>query len=356
MENYQGGDYVCLFGFGRGAYIARCLAGLLSKVGLVPKVNEEHTFRRNYSIPVPIEFVGVWETVASVGWIFKHLPFASSNTITRRFRHAIALDEHRMEFKPNPWHSHSGDLSEAKHDPDWQTAIIEDDLEYHLGKPTDFKEVWFAGCHSDVGGGSSRNNDIHTLANSSFQWMVSEVLRYAPYVLFRPDASQYENGFSALTVTKTDLIPKPARSRIPVSFRRVATRCPSPSSAPEYLNLLNNTADPITLNGTAAEEEQTVIVVEQTEPETDANVPMNNQFIKRLVWLILEYIPTSQYYQDGDGIWHKRFRWNALRPREIYNSSPNFHVSVKLRKDYEGKWLTKFVPQRGQQLKINYVE
>ncbi|KIO29790.1 hypothetical protein M407DRAFT_21039 [Tulasnella calospora MUT 4182] len=421
MENYQEGDKICMFGFSRGAYTARCLAGMLHKVGLLPKSNEEHigfayqkylddtpkgrkvaqAFKRAFSIPVPIEFVGVWDTVASVGWTFKHLPFTDSNTIIRRFRHALALDEHRVEFMPNPWHNPSKDPNAAKHDPDSGTAVIgtahesklpgtvrgwlslpktvfrtifmlgpvdaggddtldndtEDDFEYHLGVPTDVQEVWFAGCHSDVGGGSTVNNDIHTLANPSLKWMVSEVLKHAPYVLFRPDAFTYDRAFSTLTVTKTDLAPKPARPRIPSTFRR-ATKDASPSPASSPLPPATAaTAGSSTLNGMDVEEdEQTVVAVEQTEPDVDANAPKHDQLVKKPVWLVLEYIPIFQYYQDGEGTWHWRFRWNARRPREIYDSTPNFHASVKLRKDYEGKWLTKFIPKAGEQVKVKYIE
>ncbi|KAG9033978.1 hypothetical protein FS837_002309 [Tulasnella sp. UAMH 9824] len=396
---------------------------MLHKVGLLPKNNEEHigfayqkylddtdkgkivagAFKRAFSIPVPIEFVGVWDTVASVGWTFKHLPFTDSNTIIRRFRHALALDEHRVEFMPNPWHNPSKNPNAAKHDPDRGTAIVgaanasklpgtvrgwlslpkqvvssifmrksvdaggddtlendtEDDFEYHLGKPTDVQEVWFAGCHADVGGGSTPNNEIHTLANPSLQWMVSEVIKHAPYILFRPDAFTYDKAFSTLTVTKTDLSPKPARPRIPSTFRRATAGNPAPSPSPTPTPLPPLTAATVgssTLNGTDVEDEQTVVSVEQTEPEKDANAPKNDQLVKKPVWLLLEYIPIFQYYQDGDGIWHWRFRWNARRPREIYDSTPNFHASVKLRKDYEGKWLTKFIPKRGEEVKINYVE
>ncbi|KIO16314.1 hypothetical protein M407DRAFT_86155 [Tulasnella calospora MUT 4182] len=372
MENYQEGDKICMFGFSRGAYTARCLAGMVHKVGLLPRFNEEHlgfayrkyldhtpkgrkvaqAFKRAFSISVPIEFVGVWDTVASVGWTFKHLPFTDSNTIIRRFRHALALDEHRVEFMPNPWHVPSKDPNAAEHDPDSGTAMIstahksrlpgtvrgwlsfpkqvfrtlfmldpvdaggddasvfmlhpvdaggddtldndtKEDFEYHFGVPTDVQEVWFAGCHADVGGGSTQNNNIHTLANPSLQWMVSEVLKHAPYVLFRPDAFTYDRAFSTYT---------------------------------------------------------------QNDPKTDANAPKNDQLVKKPVWLILEYIPIFQYYQDGEGIWHWRLRWNARRPREIYDSTPCFHASVKLRRDYEGKWLTKFIPKTGEQIKIRYVE
>lgn len=50
---------------------------------------------------VDIEFVGVWDTVASVGLFPRTLPFTKSNTAIKIFRHAISLDERRAKFKPN---------------------------------------------------------------------------------------------------------------------------------------------------------------------------------------------------------------------------------------------------------------
>ncbi|KAG8895777.1 hypothetical protein FRC00_006938 [Tulasnella sp. 408] len=172
-----------------------------------------------------------------------------------------------------------------KQAPAWETEVFEDDFEYHLGKPTDVKEVWFAGSHAGT---------------------------------LLPAATTDQSG--------------------------------SPTLKP--LPLVNATA----LNRREVEEEQAVIVVEQTDPEADANATMNDQLVKGLMWLVLEYIPMSQYYQDSDGYWHRRLRWNACRPREIYNGTPNFHAPVKLRKDYEGKWLTRFIPKAGEQVNINYVE
>ncbi|KAG8904145.1 hypothetical protein FRC01_008851 [Tulasnella sp. 417] len=390
-------------------------------VGLLPKSNEEHlgfayrkyldhtpkgkkdaqAFKRAFSIAVPIEFVGVWDTVASVGWTFKHLPFTDSNTIIRNFRHALALDERRVEFRPNPWHYGSNEPNAAKHDPEGGTATIgsakesklpgtvqgwlsfpkqifntifrrtpvdsggtdtlendtDDDFEYHFGEPTSIKEVWFAGCHADVGGGSTPNDDIHTLANPSLQWMVSQVLAHVPELLFRSDAFTYDKAFSTLTTTKSDKNPKPARPRIPSTFRRAAAPAGSDSSpTPTPLPPMTAaTAGSSPLNGAGAEEEeQTVVAVLQTDPDEDANAKLYDQLSMRPVWLILEYVPRFQYYQDGKGVWHWRFRWNASRPREIYADKINVHKSVKLRENY--KWQAKFIPNEGKQLAIEYVE
>ena len=114
---------------------------MLHKVGLLPAGNfqqvpfaykmyqradnigweQSNAFKRAFSVDVSIEFIGVWlvlntlsisnllltrpirDTVDSVGIIPKRLPFTTSNTIVRTFRHAVALDERRAKFKANLW-------------------------------------------------------------------------------------------------------------------------------------------------------------------------------------------------------------------------------------------------------------
>lgn len=81
-------------------------------------------FRDTFSIKVPIEFLGVWDTVSSVGFIGRTLPYTSSNRCLKTFRHAISADEHRVKFRPNYF------------------RVPKD-----TGHSTDVLEVWFAGCH-----------------------------------------------------------------------------------------------------------------------------------------------------------------------------------------------------------------
>ncbi|KAI0800498.1 hypothetical protein C8Q74DRAFT_1214409 [Fomes fomentarius] len=121
MQNYEAGDKICLFGFSRGAYTARALAGMLHKVGLLPSHNHQQipfaykmytrtdtigwkqsvAFKKAFCIDVDIDFIGVWDTVNSVGVIPHRLPFTASNTAIRTFRHALSLDERRAKFKAN---------------------------------------------------------------------------------------------------------------------------------------------------------------------------------------------------------------------------------------------------------------
>jgi uncharacterized protein (DUF2235 family) len=112
-------------GFSRGAYTARALAGFLYKAGLLPRGNQAQVpfayklykredeegvklcagFKQTYCQDVKIEFLGVWDTVASVGVFIKRtLPFTNSNRSIKTFRHALALDERRTKFQPNYYH------------------------------------------------------------------------------------------------------------------------------------------------------------------------------------------------------------------------------------------------------------
>lgn len=118
------GDKISIFGFSRGAYTARALAGMLHKVGLLPAHNQAQIafaykwykddtqygwdmsadFKRTFGIDVDVHFLACWDTVASVGMIPRILPFAkTNNTSVRYFRHALALDERRAKFKANHW-------------------------------------------------------------------------------------------------------------------------------------------------------------------------------------------------------------------------------------------------------------
>lgn len=150
--NYQPGDRVWLFGFSRGAYIARVLAGMLHGTGLLEPGNvhlfdsafrlykkafrrdEEggfpilQRFKKQFCRPCPVHFLGVFDTVKSIGWFRRWmvLPWTAKNESVGIFRHALSIDERRCFFRPNLW----GDP----------------------GK-TDVREVWFAGVHADVGGG-----------------------------------------------------------------------------------------------------------------------------------------------------------------------------------------------------------
>ncbi|KAG8734887.1 hypothetical protein FRC10_011330 [Ceratobasidium sp. 414] len=245
------GDRISLFGFSRGAYTARSLAGMLHKVGLLPAYNHEQVrfayhmfkrddeegwkmsngFKRAFSIDVKIDFLGVFDTVNSVGIIPRELPFAKSNYLIRVFRHAVALDERRAKFKANLWGRTTEDeekLGEGgRHGkyhrekrpgstggmfnfvPGFGSGSADSDRgrgkdnhgkrdsersEHRNGHDfaspeerkhqTDVKEVWFAGAHCDVGGGSVPNETPNNLARIPLRWMIRECFINNTGILF----------------------------------------------------------------------------------------------------------------------------------------------------------------------------
>jgi uncharacterized protein (DUF2235 family) len=192
MENYQQysvngdtvHDRVYLFGFSRGAYTARALASLLKMFGLLHQGNEaqipyvlqmferrhkeDHRalldeakkFQEVFSRPCFIHFAGLWDTVSSVGWVTEpvRLPYTARNPIIANVRHAQSIDERRIFFRQNSF-----------------TRVVQGD---NLGDGTpspitqDFKQVWFAGVHSDVGG--SYAPDRSGLSQIALEWMLVE--------------------------------------------------------------------------------------------------------------------------------------------------------------------------------------
>jgi hypothetical protein len=187
---YAPGDRIYVFGFSRGAYTVRSLCGLISYAGLLnfSRLQEadiwsrvERVFQKGYRRKlecrgnwdaekweflssstqadgnrIPIHFIGVWDTVGALG-----IPddMALLNIIDRlhdytfhdtdlgpdvtNARHAIALDEMRATFQPTLWTN---------------------------AAPPRAKEVWFAGVHSDVGGGYAEAG----LSNVALAWMIKE--------------------------------------------------------------------------------------------------------------------------------------------------------------------------------------
>ncbi|KPV74241.1 uncharacterized protein RHOBADRAFT_44726 [Rhodotorula graminis WP1] len=184
MDHWKPGDEIFLFGFSRGAYTARALAGMLQQVGLLPAGNEDtiplafsiykrkantmlvpgvetlaQGFKRTFSRDVEVHFVGVWDTVASVGALVpRTLPFASGASYIHVFRHALALDEARTRYMPQPWMPYPDFVPNAS--------------------CSDVKEVWFSGAHSNVGGGEFTYDGGRTpaLAHLSLRWMVREAV------------------------------------------------------------------------------------------------------------------------------------------------------------------------------------
>jgi uncharacterized protein (DUF2235 family) len=204
--NYQAGDEIYLFGFSRGAYAARALAGLLGTAGIPRDIStaEEHwglyrdlaklkdkagwypkghpkrvpfddkVKQRREALShatrfkggeVPIRCVGVWDTVGSYG-IPAGFGFSGLARYliswTRGFRdtkigdkvalalHAVAVDETRRPFEPTFW------TRRVDRDPVAGQTV---------------EQVWFPGVHANIGGGYKSAG----LSDQALLWMISRV-------------------------------------------------------------------------------------------------------------------------------------------------------------------------------------
>jgi len=199
VEHYTPGDRLYLFGFSRGAYTARSLAGLIRNAGIIdrhkhpdpkqrerliraayklyrnrahataPKSIRAVDFRATHAHPeVRITCIGVWDTVGSLGipvgiagrlsqYIFGFHDVTLGGHVDRAF-HAIALDERRGPFAPTLW--------EQQPDAAAKGQILE--------------QVWFTGAHSDIGGGYRWSE--RGLATLSLRWMVNRIQASTPLV------------------------------------------------------------------------------------------------------------------------------------------------------------------------------
>ena len=175
VNNYDDGDDIYFFGFSRGAYTVRSTAGMIRNSGLLKKIHadvfpqayelyrsETHPndqaakdFRQEYSWQPRIKFIGVWDTVGALGVPIRGLRWLTrkkhqfhdvtlSSFVDNAF-HALAIDEKRGPLAPTLW--------EAKN-VDGQTL----------------EQVWFAGVHTNVGGGYADSG----LSDIAFRWMATK--------------------------------------------------------------------------------------------------------------------------------------------------------------------------------------
>ncbi|KAG6820254.1 hypothetical protein H0H93_003262 [Arthromyces matolae] len=325
---------------------------------------QSNAFKIAFSTPVSIEFLGVWDTVDSVGIIPKRLPFTTSNTIVRTFRHAIALDERRAKFKANLWNRpndteqtlgvhtvriptptpsvNEKSKSSAKNGKHFTRKPEESKDDKKLTHyetiysaketqvPTDVLEVWFAGCHCDVGGGSVDNKTPHSLARISLRWMVRECFKTNSGIMFNTEGLR-TIGLDPATLYPFVLPRPPPRldastallekrkehgffKRMAITFKR------KPKAQPSAI---------VTTNDQSA-------IDEEMEDLKDAMSPLYDQLDIKLGWWLLEILPLNLRYQNGRNEWVNTFKSNMAHPRFIpkqHSNGVRVHRTVKLRMD-----------------------
>jgi uncharacterized protein (DUF2235 family) len=182
-REFRDGDQIFIIGFSRGAYTARGLSGLISKCGILfpqhvdneqilvnaylackmrgPQARYADEFRDAYGRRAPIKFVGVWDTVGSLGLpgrFFQPLDEALFGFVdgqlasaVERGCHALAVDEHREDFRPSMWEGCAA----------WQSI----------------EQRWFAGDHCDVGGSHERPApDAPLPSDITLAWMLGQAV------------------------------------------------------------------------------------------------------------------------------------------------------------------------------------
>ena len=197
VDNYVAGDRIFLFGFSRGAFTARSLAGFISKCGLLnpgspmsltqlyarykkrvqpsilhlqntatDSLSLEDQWLKKYSMPIPLWFQGVFDTVGALGVPFAHIPIISRSNYgfletdlrinDSRAYHAMAIDEHREAFAPTLW-----------------TKSVEAGVPSPPPRPLEeVEQRWFVGAHADVGGGYANG----LLAQVPLVWLMQKAV------------------------------------------------------------------------------------------------------------------------------------------------------------------------------------
>ena len=187
VSNYEQGDEIYVFGFSRGAYAARSLAGLIRNVGILkrekiflineayerykdkayewkPKGSSAVEFRTAHTWnDENIKFLGVFDTVGAlgvpvgitIGWIVDKIfqcsfHDAQLSSIVENAYHALAIDERRLPFIPTLM------IPNTKHN------------------ASNFEQKWFPGVHSDVGGGYPDTG----LSDLALEWMASKAINH----------------------------------------------------------------------------------------------------------------------------------------------------------------------------------
>lgn len=187
MDNYTGPqDKVFIFGFSRGAYTVRVLSSLIHEFGLLNKGNEllinyaykmfnrptsekfdlANKFKKTFSRVCKPHFVGLWDTVSSVGWVYDptSFPYTYKNPDIKIGRHAISIDERRCFFRQNLWAPQ--------------------------GPGQSILQVWFPGCHSDVGGGFPYKEC--GLSQNTLRWMIGHATKAGLVVDRQKEADLYK--------------------------------------------------------------------------------------------------------------------------------------------------------------------
>ena len=232
---YEEGDQIYIFGFSRGAYTARSLAGMIRKCGIVPKddlgvitlqrawnlykksgdkhrPDSDHIWKKRLSLSpdvatstidlekrgnqghiVNIAYLGVWDTVGALGireglvgplaklWNWRYrFHDTELSSLVQSARHAVALDEQRVFYEPSLWNNLTG--------PDGLN-------DGRTGNDRPYQQLWFIGSHSIVGGSSGSR----ALVSYPLDWIAKGAAELG--LTYNPDARIPDHAGDALFET-----------------------------------------------------------------------------------------------------------------------------------------------------------
>lgn len=397
MHTYKEGDKICIFGFSRGAYTARCLAGMVHKVGLLPPRNiqqipfayefyandtkegwkQSEDFKKTFCIDVCVHFLGCFDSVASVGFIPRQLPLSSTPTTKARyFRHAMALDERRAKFKicrhqtkdwdeiengasprravakstaldllhslPNykelddapPKYSPHSSYGKLNH-----PNITDEEYDSLMGHETPFDtdvlEVWFAGAHADIGGGAVSNDERHKLAQIPLRWMIRQAFECDTGIIFKTKVLA-EYGLDVHTLwPKYKRLSVPVHGPPPSFLERHEKELPPRSIRRDKLVPINKHENGEHFYHLKGHTDDDW-TPEQVEDFYDALTVVNDQLVQAPTWWILEAIPVEYKVPTAPGKFYTRLGMNLGRYRGVEDSQPNLHWTVQHRVQHMG--------------------
>ncbi|KAJ7137109.1 hypothetical protein C8R44DRAFT_869188 [Mycena epipterygia] len=359
-KNYQDNDKICIFGFSRGAYSARALAGMLNAMGLLRvsdtafakaayALYEEYDglpagspqnetrnnawlallskwekFRTEREVKKPfVEFLGCWDSVNSVGMMDNiKLAYTATNGIVRTFRHAVALDERRAKFKQNMWSQ-----------PKKPAVAANAQLNGHNvpSVVTDVQEVWFAGCHCDVGGGSVLNGTRPNLAHIPLRWMIRECFKARTGMIF--SATELAKLGIEPSYLYPDVRPRPDVDAVTRGSQTIRAIEP-PGWVPWAKSFVYSTPETV--------QDQELTLPNMSEEELDARdalAPLYDQLVLQSgTWQAMERFLTKKSAYDAatdtfKNVWH---RHNSVGrsippPENTHGGKIRVHRTVRMR-------------------------
>ncbi|KAF7375712.1 hypothetical protein MSAN_00460700 [Mycena sanguinolenta] len=307
-------------------------------------------FRTKYKVRRPsVKLLGCWDSVNSVGfWNNISLAYTATNDIVHTFRHAIALDERRAKFKQNMWSKPKPAETDGPSVINDQgakkpavTANAEPKRDNGPSVETDVQEVWFAGCHCDVGGGSVLNGTRPNLAHISLRWMIRECFKADTGIVF----SSIE--LEKLGIQPSHLYPH-VRARPKVSAVTPGSLTIQAIEAPGWWPKWSKSSTSET-----PKELDSPNMSEEALDARDALAPIYDQLaLKSWMWQAMESLYTKKSVYDAatqtfSDVWHRHNGAGRTIPpaKETHGGKIKVHRTVQMRMKgtYEngGKYIPK---------------